>query len=281
MSSQDNASPGAEPSPGEDAEQSPAPGRNLWVSLAQSNADLTDQPRRPAKTAETVAAAIVRDIVPRNLSPGDTLPSEAAMLAHYRVSRASLREALRLLEVQELIRLKPGPGGGPIVTAVDPRHLAKITTLYLHLGGATYQELFEAVLVMAPISAERAARNGDRSLVSAAMKPFLHEEQPLQGPAYWTVTNEFHGSVEALAGNRVIELLGRIVGNIWHEHIVTRMDTGAVREQIHAEHRDIAKAIMAQQPGKAAHLMREHFAGLVEEYRRHWPGRFDELIEWD
>ena len=184
MTSQENASPGAEASPGEDAEQLPAPGRNLWVSLAQSNADLTDQPRRPAKTAETVAAAIVRDIVSRNLGPGDTLPSEAAMLAHYRVSRASLREALRLLEVQELIRLKPGPGGGPIVTAVDPRNLAKMTTLYLHLGGATYQELFEAVLVMAPISAERAARNGDRSLVSAAMKPFLLEEQPLQGPAY-------------------------------------------------------------------------------------------------
>ncbi|TVZ06677.1 FadR family transcriptional regulator [Trebonia kvetii] len=281
MTSQENASPGAEASPGEDAEQLPAPGRNLWVSLAQSNADLTDQPRRPAKTAETVAAAIVRDIVSRNLGPGDTLPSEAAMLAHYRVSRASLREALRLLEVQELIRLKPGPGGGPIVTAVDPRNLAKMTTLYLHLGGATYQELFEAVLVMAPISAERAARNGDRSLVSAAMKPFLLEEQPLQGPAYWTVTNEFHGSVEALAGNRVIELLGRIVGNIWHEHIVTRMDTGAVREQIHAEHRDIAMAIMAKQPSKAARLMRDHFAGLVEEYRRHWPGRFDELIEWD
>ena len=281
MTSQEKASPGAEASPGEDAEQLPAPGRNLWVSLAQSNADLTDQPRRPAKTAETVAAAIVRDIVSRNLGPGDTLPSEAAMLAHYRVSRASLREALRLLEVQELIRLKPGPGGGPIVTAVDPRNLAKMTTLYLHLGGATYQELFEALLVMAPISAERAARNGDRSLVSAAMKPFLLEEQPLQGPAYWTVTNEFHGSVEALAGNRVIELLGRIVGNIWHEHIVTRMDTGAVREQIHAEHRDIAKAIMAKQPSKAARLMRDHFAGLVEEYRRHWPGRFDELIEWD
>ena len=133
------------------------------MSLAQSNGDLTDQPRRPAKTAETVAAAIVRDIVSRNLSPGDTLPSEAAMLAHYRVSRASLREALRLLEVQELIRLKPGPGGGPIVTSVDPRNLAKMTTLYLHLGGATYRELFEAVLVMSPISAERAARHSDRT----------------------------------------------------------------------------------------------------------------------
>ena len=264
----------------QDSQPETEPGRNLWVSLAQSNADLTDQPRRQAKTAETVAAAIVRDIVTRNLSPGDMLPSEAAMLAHYRVSRASLREALRLLEVQELIRLKPGPGGGPMVTAVDPRNLAKISMLYLFLGGASYQELFEAQQVMARGDAERAARNPDRELVRSAMKQFLSEDQPIQGPEYWTVTNEFHGTVGELAGNRVIELLSRIVGSIWHERIVTRMDTHSVRKQIHSEHRQIAKAIVAKQPAKAGNLMHDHFGWLVEEYSRHWPGRFDELIEW-
>jgi GntR family transcriptional regulator, transcriptional repressor for pyruvate dehydrogenase complex len=269
-----------EPSPAPDYPPEIETGRNLWVSLAQSNADLTDQPRRPAKTAETVAAAIVRDIVSRNLNSGDMLPSEAAMLAHYRVSRASLREALRLLEVQELIRLKPGPGGGPIVSAVDPRNLAKISMLYLNLGGATYQELFEAQQVMGQMDAERAARNPDRQRVRAAMKPFLSEDQPVQGPDYWAVTNEFHGAVGELAENRVIELMSRIVGSIWHERIVTRMDTRSVRSQIHAEHREIARAISARQPAKSGRLMHDHFGWLVDEYSRHWPGRFDELIEW-
>jgi GntR family transcriptional regulator, transcriptional repressor for pyruvate dehydrogenase complex len=281
MSSLEMTLSSSEPLPGQDSQPGTEPGRNMWVSLAQSNADLTDQPRRQAKTAETVAAAIVRDVVSRNLNPGDMLPSEAAMLAHYRVSRASLREALRLLEVQELIRLKPGPGGGPIVTAVDPRNLAKITMLYLYLGGATYQELFEAQQVMARNDAERAARNPDRELVRLAMKPFLAVEQPIQGPEYWTVTNEFHGAVGELGGNRVIELVSRIVGSIWHERIVTRMDTHSVRKQIHAEHREIARAISARQPAKAGRLMHDHFGWLVEEYSRHWPGRFDELIEWD
>jgi len=273
--------PSSETPPAQDGRPGPDRGRNMWLSLAQSNADLTDQPRRQAKTAETVAAAIVRDIMSRYLNPGDILPSEAAMVAHYRVSRASLREALRLLEVQELIRLKPGPGGGPIVSAVDPRNLAKISMLYLYLGGATYQELFEAQQVMARMDAERAARNPDRELVRTTMKPFLSEDQPVQGTEYWTVTNEFHGAVGELAGNRVIELLSRIVGSIWHERIVTRMDTHSVREQIHAEHREIAKAILARQPNKAGRLMNDHFGWLVEEYSRHWPGRFDELIEWD
>jgi GntR family transcriptional regulator, transcriptional repressor for pyruvate dehydrogenase complex len=281
MSSLEGTLSSSEALPAPDSQLQTELGRNMWVSLAQSNADLTDQPRRQAKTAETVAAAIVRDVVSRNLNPGDTLPSESAMLAHYRVSRASLREALRLLEVQELIRLKPGPGGGPIVSAVDPRNLAKITMLYLYLGGATYQELFEAQQVLARNDAERAARNPYRELVRAAMKQFLAAEQPIHGPEYWRVTNEFHGAVGELGGNRVIELVSRIVGSIWHERIVSRMDTHSVRKQIHAEHREIAKAIAARQPNKAGSLMHDHFGWLVEEYSRHWPGRFDELIEWD
>jgi GntR family transcriptional repressor for pyruvate dehydrogenase complex len=255
--------------------------RSLWVTLAMSHAESTDHPRRTAKTAETIATAIVHDIVSRDLQPGEMLPSEAVMLAHYRVSRASLREALRLLEVQELIRLKPGPGGGPVVSAVDPRNLARMSTLYLHLGGATYAELFEAQLVLAPLGAERAARNPDRDLVRATLAPYLAEEQPVKGAAYWNVTNGFHGSVEQLTDNRVIELLSRTIGHIWHEHIVTRMDTVGFRDRIHDEHRVLARAIMSGQATRASRLMREHFAGLQEEYNRTWPVRFEELIEWD
>ena len=88
-------------------------------------AGFEDGERRVAKTSETVALNLVRDIMARGLKTGDRLPLEAAMLQEYRVSRASLREALRLLEVQGLISLKPGPGGGPVVGRVDARHLAR------------------------------------------------------------------------------------------------------------------------------------------------------------
>jgi GntR family transcriptional regulator, transcriptional repressor for pyruvate dehydrogenase complex len=46
------------------------------------------------------------------LGEGDSLPTEAHMLAHDGVSRESLREGLRLLETQGLITLRRGPGGG-------------------------------------------------------------------------------------------------------------------------------------------------------------------------
>ena len=73
--------------------------------------------RRADKVSEVVARAIVHDIVSRGLEPGATLPSEAVMLARFQVGRASLREALRILEVHGLITIKPGPGGGPFSTA--------------------------------------------------------------------------------------------------------------------------------------------------------------------
>jgi len=68
--------------------------------------------RRTLKTSEIVALEIVRDIVSQRFKAGDRLPLESEMLAHYRVSRSSLREALRLLEVQGLIVIRPGPGAG-------------------------------------------------------------------------------------------------------------------------------------------------------------------------
>ncbi len=72
----------------------------------------------PLKTAESVARDIVNDIVASGLGEGDVLASEAKMVEQYAVSRESLREGLRLLEAQGLIRIRRGPGGGPVVGTV-------------------------------------------------------------------------------------------------------------------------------------------------------------------
>src|ERR1700736_3250251 len=75
---------------------------------------------RRLKTSESVARDIVHDIVSGGLRTGDRLAPEAVMLEQYGVSRESLREGLRLLEVEGLITIRRRPGGGPIVVRVDP-----------------------------------------------------------------------------------------------------------------------------------------------------------------
>ncbi len=75
---------------------------------------------RAEKVPELVARTILREIVQQGLSAGDRLPPEATMLAHFGVGRGSLREGLRILEIHGLIKIKPGPQGGPVVTSRPP-----------------------------------------------------------------------------------------------------------------------------------------------------------------
>ena len=233
--------------------------------------------RRIAKTSETVALNIVRDITARGLRTGDRLPLEAAMLQEYRVSRASLREALRLLEVQGLISLKPGPGGGPVVGNVDARHLARTVSLYFHLGGMKYGDIFATQEILEPACAELAARSPERSEV---MRPFMIEEIPLEGPAYHSATYDFHAAVYRLAGNGVLTLITNAITSIVTTHIVSTMDPVELHEDILEEHRELARAISAGHGSKAARLTADHFKKQHDYYRERWPARFDEFIEW-
>ena len=62
--------------------------------------------RRRDKTSEVVARSIVRLAQQQGLTAGARLPSEAEMISAYRVGRGTLREALRILEVNGFITLK-------------------------------------------------------------------------------------------------------------------------------------------------------------------------------
>src|SRR5215211_3941173 len=81
---------------------------------------------RAEKVSEVVARSIVQDIAARRLPPGTMLPSESVMLDRYRVGRASLREGLRILEIQGLITIKPGPGGGPMVATASSHDFGRM-----------------------------------------------------------------------------------------------------------------------------------------------------------
>src|SRR5713226_3607467 len=110
--------------------------------LVWSARDGAIQERAP-KTALLVARRIVRDIERLELVPGDKLPPEKEMFQQYQVGRGTLREALRFLELQGILSLKPGPGGGPVVERPDASNLATLLVL-LQFSDARYQTVVEA-----------------------------------------------------------------------------------------------------------------------------------------
>jgi len=236
---------------------------------------------RQLKTSELVAVDLVRDIGAAGLAVGDRLPDEASMLSQYGVSRESLREALRILEVQGLITIHRGPGGGPKVAGVDPAYLARTSTLYFHLGGATYDEVFETWSTVEPAVAEKVAGLPDRARVRRALEPFTEElPQDVDRNRFLTITNGFHAELAELSGNRVIALLLQAISHIVVDHVMLDLDPVQARETIEHDHREIAAAIAAGRTQKARTLMAAHIANVTDIYRTRWPARMKEIVEW-
>lgn len=239
---------------------------------------------RPLKTAEAFARDLVNEIVNRGLQTGDKLPSEAAMLEEFGLSRESLREGLRLLEVQGLITIRRGPGGGPIVGHLDPASLGRTSTLYYHLAGGTYAELLEAWVVTESLLAERAARNPDRVAVRAAMEPYLEPPPPpaADGEVSDFVLGQthFHGVLASLAENRVLEVMLQTVGQIVTHHVLGHADPRHDRETIESDHAAIAQAVASGAPQKAAKAMEAHIGTMIDVYKDHLGPQLHEFIDW-
>ena len=92
------------------------------------------------------------------LRPGDKLPSERDLAERFRVSRPTVREAMRGLSVLGVIEIRHG--GGAFVTALDAADLLKPLNFFLSLSDVSIERLYEArVLIeseLAALAAERA-----------------------------------------------------------------------------------------------------------------------------
>jgi DNA-binding FadR family transcriptional regulator len=72
------------------------------------------------------------------------------MVEIYGAGRASVREALRILEVQGVVTIRPGKGGGPVLERFKTRSVSTTLKLYLQQHDATYANVLEARAAMDP-----------------------------------------------------------------------------------------------------------------------------------
>ncbi len=89
-------------------------------------------------------------ITEKNLSPGDRLPRETELQAQFEVSKGTIREALKSLEVQGLLKVSTGPSGGGTIIEVTLDRTLQLLQNYLFFKDVTIEDIYAARRLLEP-----------------------------------------------------------------------------------------------------------------------------------
>lgn len=217
--------------------------------------------RRGEKKSEALARRILHDILSRRLRPGSMLPPEASMLDEYDVGRTTLREALRILEVQGVLTIRPGPGGGPMVADAGSRGYARTSSLFFQAGGVRIIDVLEARRLLEPVMARLAAENRDAAGIARMEEAVAMLDGAGSGAsAFKVASRSFLDAVADLAGQPVLSLFCRALDEVVSDRMARLAFPAGRRAGAAAQLAAVGRAIIRGNPQAAERLMREHMA---------------------
>jgi GntR family transcriptional repressor for pyruvate dehydrogenase complex len=174
---------------------------------------------RSPKTAELVAGTLRRMVVDGQLKDGDFLPNEAELMAHFGVSRPTLREAVRVLESERLVEVRRGSRTGARVRVPGPEIVARPAGLLLELSGATRADVLVARAGIEPMAARLLAESGTPEAFEE-LDQMLGEHIPAgwQTGRLAETTGDFHRRMVELSGNATLSIIAGMLHEITVRH---------------------------------------------------------------
>lgn len=189
---------------------------------------------------ESIVEQIESAIDSGELKAGDRLPGERALMADFSVSRAVVREAMRVLQATGIIESKPGDPRGPLITAYSSKQLEKSMTRLASLDGVSRVELLEFRMVLeghACLLAADKRSDEDLARMDAAVQGIERVYRTGEG-SFGAEVNLFYEAIRHAAGNQLIEVCGRAVGGIMsaltERRLLTEVDRKArIKRSVH------------------------------------------------
>lgn len=240
--------------------------------------------RKASKAYERIIKHIRGEISSRKLRPGDKLPPETDLARSLGVSRPTVREALKVLESQNVLRSSTGPTGGTFVEAIDGAGVAEYLTdsisLLLDVDELTLEELWDAREVTDVPAAElAAARRTEQDMF--VIEKTVEMDELKEGVAIVSDIS-FHRAVAEASKNRMLSLFAGSIHmtlrTLAERYVIPENVLPEVKRISQQQHRLICEAISDQDGVTVAARMREHLELSYRVYKQAMPKEYSGSI---
>jgi GntR family transcriptional regulator, transcriptional repressor for pyruvate dehydrogenase complex len=236
---------------------------------------------RPTRVAE----AIKQWVMDEGWQPGRRLPSEGELMTRFGMAKGTIREAIRLLEAQGLVKSRTGPGGGVFVHQVSEARAFALLGNFVYFAHPSIEDIYQLRAVLEPeLAASLAGRLSEAELqrLEAVMA-----ERPEGEAERHAASLRFHAELASMSENPLLRFVIRFLSELLSEVTVARglhsgtdpelWQTGrAYQSQLVAALRrgdgDRARAVMDAHMATARDLMRTREAAVTRRFIRDRPG---------
>ncbi|MGP4019796.1 FadR/GntR family transcriptional regulator [Saccharopolyspora sp. 5N708] len=224
----------------------------------------------PDELSEKLLGSIIDGTYP----PGTALPSEGELAEQFSVSRLTIREAIKALRVQNVVRIQRGRGtyvNAPAQwTALDP--MIRAATSPRSSSRAVSESLIEARRLLEIGAAELAAvKRTEEDLVQ--LREQLHDMQTAADTddveLFVAADIAFHNTVMQSTGNVFIPQMFEPFGRLLIEGRRETSSVGEIRANAIEQHTKILRALESGDPARARQAMIDHLAQTADDLRTH------------
>jgi DNA-binding FadR family transcriptional regulator len=246
------------------------------ILLRRAAALRPDRSRLSTKVAELIARMILEE----GLEPGDRLPAERQMLEQFAIGRASLREALRLLEADGLVRMRMGPSGGPEVVFPRIDQLTRILLLFLITSRATLRDIYVVRGAIDPTVARLASQTATHDDVERLREALARIRSAVNREEDFLRENAgFHRLVAEICQNPMLTAVSLSIHSILDGHQAgIRYSVGARRSAL-ANHEAKANAIIARDGDAAASAAAKQVEAALGYFAKRYAKSLDEPLQ--
>jgi GntR family transcriptional regulator, transcriptional repressor for pyruvate dehydrogenase complex len=225
------------------------------------------EPRKKQSLGQQVVNRVLELVRTSNLRPGDRLPPERELIEIFRISRPSLREALRALSILGVIESRHG--GGAFITDLDARTLLAPLDFYLSLSQSNLDDAFECRRIIEVEIVRKATLNASpKDLIDLRAMIAAHPTVFNDPIGFRILDSQFHEKLSVIGGNAILQRVAYGLYNLGLD--IRRRATAepAIIAQSAKDHTRIVEAICDRDQNRAGEAMKTHLAHIEASTRR-------------